>query len=227
VVPGEGSGFGSSAQFFQHELDLTGNAADLFARFNKSCVQRKISKAERERLQYREGRSEEFIHEFYRLLVMTRRRHHLPPQPLRWFRELVCCLGDRIKIRLASDGSRTIGGIITLHFKETMVYKYGCSDVHYHNLGAMQMLLWRSIQEAIERGMARFDFGRSDLNNNGLVTFKDRWNATRSLLTYWTTPLLPGRFRESWSATLAGRAFTHCPDWLLTTSGRVLYKHLG
>jgi lipid II:glycine glycyltransferase (peptidoglycan interpeptide bridge formation enzyme) len=167
------------------------------------------------------------VSEFYRLLLITRRRHHLPPQPLRWFRELIRSLGDSIKIRLAFKAGRAIASVITLRFKGTMVYKYGCSDARHHNLGGIQMLIWRSIQEAVERGMLRFDFGRSDLNNQGLTAFKDRWNATRSLLTYWTTPSVPDRFHESWGTSLAGRTFTHCPDWLLTTSGRLLYRHLG
>jgi CelD/BcsL family acetyltransferase involved in cellulose biosynthesis len=227
AVPAQGCGFDNAARFFHHELELTGNAAELFARLNKNCVQRKISRAEREQLDYQEGQSEGLVNEFYRLMVMTRRRHRLPPQPLRWFRELICCLGHNAKIRLAFKNGRAIAGIITLQFKRTVVYKYGCSDARQHNLGAIQMLLWRSIQEAIEEEMFRFDFGRCDLNNNGLATFKDRWSATRSLLTYWTTPAVPDRFRESWGKALAGRAFTHFPDWLLTTSGRLLYKHLG
>jgi hypothetical protein len=160
-------------------------------------------------------------------MLMTRRRHHLPPQPLKWFRELICCLGDSIKVRLAFKDGSAIAGIVTLRFKGTMVYKYGCSDARHHNLGAIQMLLWRAIRESIELGMLRFDFGRSDLNNNGLATFKDRWNAARSLLTYWTTPSRQNKFRGSWSAALASRAFAHSPDWVLTTSGRLLYKHLG
>lgn len=33
-----------------------------------------------------------------------------------------------------------------------------------------------------------FDLGRPEFDNAGLITFKDRWGATRSPLTYWRYP---------------------------------------
>jgi hypothetical protein len=108
-----------------------------------------------------------------------------------------------------------------------MVYKYGCSDARHHMLGGLPMLMWRSIQEAIAAGLSKFDFGRSDLDNEGLATFKDKWGATRSFLTYWTSPAASERSSPVWGGALARRALAHAPDGLLTLSGRLLYKHLG
>jgi lipid II:glycine glycyltransferase (peptidoglycan interpeptide bridge formation enzyme) len=64
-----------------------------------------------------------------------------------------------------------------------MVCKYGGSDARFHNLGGIQMLLWQAIKEAKEAGVEELDLGRSDLNNQGLITFKNRWSATRSTFT--------------------------------------------
>src|SRR5262249_17297660 len=148
----------------------------------------------------------------YRLLILTRRRHGLLPQPFDWFREMAVCLGDRMKIRLAYKSGKAISSIITLNFKGTMVYKYGCSDDQYHNLGGMQMLFWKAIREAIEGGLAQFDFGRSDLENQGLLTFKDRWGAARSSLTYWTTPPISLSSQRFGDHPFAGRIFANLPD---------------
>jgi len=227
VSPAACTGFGVSTRFFKHKLVLTHNPAEVFGRFSKDSVQRKIHRAEREHLRYQEGRSKELVDAFYRLLLMTRRRHQLPPQPLAWFHELIDALGSSVKVRVAFKNREAIASIVTLQFKDTMVYKYGCSDARYQNLGGMPMLLWKTIEEAIGSGLTEVDFGRSDIDNEGLAVFKDRWSATRSLLTYWTNPSAPPGTRWKWNGKLARRAFAYAPDRLLALSGRLLYKHVG
>jgi CelD/BcsL family acetyltransferase involved in cellulose biosynthesis len=167
------------------------------------------------------------IGDFYRLLLLTRRRHGLPPQPLAWFRNLITCMGESMKIRVAYKGDEAIASIITLRFKRSLVYKYGCSNEAHHNLGGMQMLFWHAIQEAIENGLSLFDLGRSEISNEGLATFKNRWGATRSLLPYWTTPLSSKGSARGWKAALAGKIFAHIPDRLLMASGQLMYRHFG
>ena len=227
VSPGTRNGFDASSKFFMHQLLLSSDAAELFCQFSKASIQRKIRRAERERLRYEEGCSEGLLREFYRLLLMTRRRHRLPPQPLAWFRELVTCMGDNVKVRLAFKDCTAIAGIVTLQFKDVMTYKYGCSDADYHNLGGMPMLLWRAIQEAVGLGLYTFDFGRSDPDNGGLVIFKDRWGGARSVLTYWSTAMAPQASRRFWNHGWAGRALAQCPDPVLSLAGRLLYRHIG
>jgi len=94
--------FGESAKFHFHTLDLRPDLDSLYRGLHKSCVRRKIQRAEQENLAYEEGRSEAILAKFYHLLLLTRRRHQLPPQPLGWFRNLLDCLGDRARIHLVS-----------------------------------------------------------------------------------------------------------------------------
>jgi CelD/BcsL family acetyltransferase involved in cellulose biosynthesis len=220
-------GFGAAGTFFIHELPLGKSPAGIFSGFNKDSIQRKIRRAEREGLGYEEGLSGKLIEEFYRLLLLTRRRHQLPPQPVAWFYQLAACLGDKMKIRVAYKNGEAIASIITLQFKASMVYKYGCSDAAYHNTGAMQMLFWKTIQEALASGLKTFDLGRCEIDNTGLAIFKERWGATRSLMAYWTTPPVSKAPRKMWDNTFSRRVFMYIPDWLLTMSGRLLYRHIG
>src|SRR5262249_7853204 len=90
----------SGVAYLLHRLELRPSAQELFRNFHKDCVQRKIRRAEREKLDYEEGTSEDLLRKFYRLLVMTRRRQCLPPQPLHWFRGLIAAFGKDLKIRL-------------------------------------------------------------------------------------------------------------------------------
>jgi lipid II:glycine glycyltransferase (peptidoglycan interpeptide bridge formation enzyme) len=217
-----------SDTYYFHKLDLRPDLDSLFHHFHRSCVQRKIQRAEREGLSYEAGRSESILAKFYRLLVLTRRRHQLPPQPRVWFRNLIDCLADKLTIHVASKGGRPIASILTLKHKQSLVYKYGCSDARFHSLGGMPLLFWKAIQEAKNSGLLEFDLGRSDCDNSGLITFKDRWGAARSTLYYYRYPLrLSGNGAADWKMHIVRHTCARLPDSLLTAAGRLLYRHIG
>jgi CelD/BcsL family acetyltransferase involved in cellulose biosynthesis len=222
------AGFHKSRTFHFHTLDLRPGLDELFRSFHKDCVQRKIKRAEREAVVYEEGRSDSLLANFYHLLLLTRRRQGLPPQPLTWFQNLVGCLGDALTIRIASKDGRPAAGILTLRHKRSLVYKYGCSDQRFNHLGGTQLLFWRAIQEAKRDQLDELDMGRSENDDYGLVTFKNRWGTTRSTLTYWRYPAgHRGSHYRAWAVQVSKRMFTHMPDSFLTTAGRLLYRHVG
>jgi CelD/BcsL family acetyltransferase involved in cellulose biosynthesis len=211
-----------------HKLDLSPSLEELFRRFHTSCVQRPIRRAEREEVRYEEGTSESLLVKFYRLLLLTRRRHGMPPQPLAWFQNLIGCLGRHVTIHVAAKNGQPIASILTLSFKKTIVYKYGCSDAQYHRLGGMPFLFWKTIQKAKEMALEEFDLGRSDAENSGLITFKDRLGASRSTLTYYRYPWDGTRLSaDDWKLQAAKQVLEHMPAPVLTIAGRLLYKHFG
>jgi CelD/BcsL family acetyltransferase involved in cellulose biosynthesis len=137
-------------------------------------------------------------------------------------------MGQDVSIRIASRDNRPIAGIMTLGHGKTMVYKYGGSDAQFSHLGATPMLFWRAIQDAKDAGMEELDLGRSDLDNPGLITFKERWSAVSSTLTTWRAPMVassPGV--ASLKARYVKEVFARLPDSVLTMAGRVLYRHIG
>lgn len=223
----------SAVPYTFHLLDLDPDIDTLFRNFHKSSIQRKIRRAEREKLTLAEGTSEELLDQFYRLFVITRKRHRLPPPPRRWFSNLVNCLGDTLKIRVASHQGKAVAAMITLRYKDTMVYKYGCSDARFNNLGSMPLLYWTAIQEAKAAGLRLFDFGRTDAGQQGLITFKGRWGADEAVVNY-------SRYSSSeqcahafdlsaakWKSRAAKFTLGHVPGAALSTIGRMLYKHIG
>jgi CelD/BcsL family acetyltransferase involved in cellulose biosynthesis len=221
----------SGYSYCLHQLDLRPNLDTLFDKLHKDSTQRKIRRAEREGVRHEEGRSNSHLETFYRLLLLTRRRHQVPPQPKRWFENLADCMGDSLKIRIAFKGKEPAAAILTLQHKSTLVYKYACSDARLHSSGAMQSLIWKAIEEAKEGGLTALDFGRSAWNNPGLITFKDRWGCTRSLLAYSRYGIHRRRFEYSpdggWMERAAKRAIAHLPDHLFRALGEILYKQIG
>jgi lipid II:glycine glycyltransferase (peptidoglycan interpeptide bridge formation enzyme) len=225
--PGKETGLGRSIAYAFHRLDLHKSKEELFHNFHKNCVQRKIRRAEREKLNYEEGSSDILLKIFYDLLVITRRRQCLPPQPLSWFHRLIATFGEDLKIRVATKGDRPIASILTLNHKKSMVYKYGCSDAQFHNSGGMSFLFWRAIQEAKDRGYEQFEMGRSDSDNLGLISFKEHWGAVRTELNYWTYPCRPAADLSTRQKALLRLLVPLAPDFVLKTAGGLFYGHTG
>jgi CelD/BcsL family acetyltransferase involved in cellulose biosynthesis len=214
-----------------HQLDLRPDVETLFRNCHKNSTQRKILRAAREGLQYREGSTAELLACFYRLHTLTRKRHNRPPQPRKWFVNLMDCFGADLKIRVAFKGDRAIAAVLTIRYKDTLVYKYGGSDSRFNNLGGMHLLLWRAIQEAKAAGLGFVDFGRTDEDQQGLVTFKKRWGSEQSNLTYsrYSLTCNSGHIFESYflngKSARARQLLTRMPGF--TWLGRALYRHVG
>ncbi len=121
-----------------------------------------------------------------------------------------------------------IASIFTLRHKQVLVYKYGCSDRRFSNMGGTQFLLWNAIQEAKMGQLSEFDLGRSDRDNPGLLVFKDRWGASRTPLAYFRYPVRdPSQILESRQPGIGRYVCSHAPSSLLAVAGRVIYKYMG
>lgn len=227
VIGDQVAGFCPKNGALLHRLDLKYPSDHLFRNFHKDCIQRKIRRAERENLRYEEGNSEAQLLDFYRLMTITRRRHGLPPQPIRWLRALIESFGSDLKIRIARKDTAAVASIITLVHRNTIVYKYGCSDASANKLGGMSMLFWKTIQEAKVNGQTELDMGRSDLENPGLSAFKQHLGAEPTPLIYWRYPDESPRVRRFWTENWMNRAVTVSPGRVLQLVGSVLYRHMG
>jgi CelD/BcsL family acetyltransferase involved in cellulose biosynthesis len=218
--------FQSNGQYLLHRLDLRPQTEELFQNLDKDSVQRRIRRAERAGLTEECGRSEDLLRKFYALLIITRRRHHLPPQPYAWFRNLVNSFGDALEIRTIVKEQIPVASILTLRFKDTVYYKYGCSDARYNNLGATPLLLWRAIVAAKSTKAQIFDFGRTETDNSGLISFKDKWAPRSNPLVYLRFPhrALQGEARN---LRVVKQIFARMPEKLLAIAGSLIYRHIG
>ena len=223
-----GKQFQPSESFYFHELDLTPGLEKLFKGMHKDSIQRKIRRAEKEQLSCEVGRTDEIIDAFYNLLLLTRRRHLLPPQPKNWFRNLAKNMGDALQIRIASKDGAPVAALLTLQHRSSIIYKYGCSNEAFHQLGGMPFLFWKLIEEGKSTGAERIDFGRSEMENKGLVSFKDKFGTMKRILTYYRYPQSTKQSTHAWEDSgLARRMFSILPDGVLSVAGKVLYRHIG
>jgi lipid II:glycine glycyltransferase (peptidoglycan interpeptide bridge formation enzyme) len=217
-----------SDSFWLHSLDLTVSAEQLFRGLHKSCLQRRIRHAERQRLLCEKGSTGSLLDDFYKLLVMTRRRFRLLPQPRIWFQNLLGCMGKNAEILVARRDGKAIAAILILRHRRAVIYKYGCSDEALHHLGGMPFLFWRMIEESKSAGAEILDFGRSELDNAGLIAFKDRFGARRTKLNYFRYPQESCK-NETFARNLeiGRRVFAVLPGAISSTLGRFAYRHIG
>jgi lipid II:glycine glycyltransferase (peptidoglycan interpeptide bridge formation enzyme) len=222
------AGFRKAETFYLHQLDLRPDLFDIFQGFHKSSIQRTIRRAERRGVQVSDGCSDWHLTSFYKLFVRTRKRLQIPPQPIEWFRNLISCLGPKMNISVASFEGRPIAAIVTLRHKDVVTYKYGGSDEAFHRIGAVSYLFWNAIREAKLSGAKIFDFGRTDLENVGLATFKARWGAKALELTYWRCGKISHHKWESQVVVNAAKlSLGKLPAGALIRIGRLLYRHIG
>jgi len=222
-----GFGFRSAQKYFLHRIDLQPDTNRIFKTLDKDSIQRRIRRAERAQLIEESGRSERLLKDFYGLLIVTRSRHHVPPQPYVWFRNLVRSFGEALEIRLAYKEHTPVAAILTLRFKDTVYYKYGCSDKTFNHLGATPLLLWKAIAHARSTGATEFDLGRTDEDNAGLIAFKDKWGARSQPLVYLRFPDSTVATGDEWKLKMLKHVFACMPARLLEATGNLIYRHIG
>jgi hypothetical protein len=225
---GQESGFRPARRYLLHGIDLQPDLDQILRGFDKDSVVRRIQRAERAGLIEKCGTSLDLLKDFYNLLVLTRGRHDLPPQPREWFQNLIDCLGDALEMRIAYKEETPVAAILTLRFRDVVLYKYGCSDARFKYLAGMPLLLWGAIKEAKSTGAREFSLGRSDEDNVGLVTFKNHWTLHATSLIYWRYPGPASlETREGWRVSMVKRVFAVMPQRILTATGRFIYRHIG
>ena len=219
-------GLQPSHSYCFHELDLTPSLEKIFRGLDKDSIQRRIQRAEREGLSYEVGRSAGLVEEFYRLLLITRRRHHLLPQPRLWLKNLVECMGANVEVRVARNSNVPIAAMLTLRHRSSVIYKYGCSDDKFHNFGGVPFLFWKLIEESKASGAAKIDFGRSDFDQESLINFKDKFGTSKKLLKYYRYPKTEGK-SAGWDRRGIRHFISVLPDIVSAAAGRILYRHMG
>jgi CelD/BcsL family acetyltransferase involved in cellulose biosynthesis len=186
AVP-EGRRWQQTTSYVRHALDLTVGMPEICKHLDKRTIRYSIRKAERSGIRIEEATSADGATEFYRLHRLTRAKHGVPSQPLQFFHNLLNELAPTAtpSILLAlHDGSAIAAGLF-IEFKRTLYFKYSAADPErLSSMTPNHLLTWHAIESACERGLERFDFGRSARSDEGLCRYKRMWGAVESALPY-------------------------------------------
>ncbi|MDT4911810.1 MAG: D-aspartate ligase, partial [Pseudonocardiales bacterium] len=227
----------SGEPFFQvgvrHLLKLDSDPDAVFHAFHRSQVQRNIRRAQQERVTVRRADRElDLTDTFYRLHLMSRRRLGVPVQPRRfftllWRRVLAGGLGSLL---IAEVEGRPVAAAVFLRHNGTVLYKYGASDSSAWPVRPNHALFWQAIRTACTDGDSWLDWGRTDLDNGGLRTFKASWGAQELPLVHTVLRAAPAGWAmpAGWGAqstrTAAG-VIKQGPPWVCRLAGETLYRY--
>ena len=155
----------------------------------------------------------------------------MPVQPRRFF-DLLWERAHRARataaILLADAGGAALAGALFLSWNGTTIYKFGASEPAGVEAAAEPPAVLDGDPASWARGDRRFDFGRTDLDNEGLRAFKRSWGGVERALVYSTLAAGAGSERgRARRAGIAGAAIRRGPAWLGRGAGEALYRYAG
>lgn len=215
--------------FLAHKLMLGDSPRKVFSTFRDS-TQRNIKKARRHNIVAKRESSLAAVKKFYKLNMLTRREHGLPPQPWRFFEKVYEYIIKKNKgfVVLAYHRNMAVAGAVYFHFNNCAIYKYGASDKRFQHLRPNNLVMWEAVKWFVENGYQTFNFGRTALKHHGLLQFKRGWGTREETLTYQKFDLRRSRFvSRSTRITPFYPIFRKMPLPLLSLTGRLFYRHVG
>jgi CelD/BcsL family acetyltransferase involved in cellulose biosynthesis len=219
----------ASVEYLVHTLELNADASKVDAKL-KPTIRRNIRKAQKEGVTVKLERSQEAMDSYYRLHCVARRRHGLPPQPWSFFRKIydhIVAAGKGF-VALAEYQNQWIAGAVYVLFRDQAIYKYGASDRNSQHLRPNDIVMWEAIRWCCHNAVRTFNFGRTELENEGLLQFKRGWRGVENKLTYYRYDLRGHRFVANTNQShKLNSLIRRMPVLLLRMSGHLLYRHVG
>ena len=219
--------------YYCHELEIDKEPSDILRSFRKG-TKSAIKKAERDGLVSIDiSTSLEALKDYYFLHCLTRKRLGVPPQPFKFFLkiyEFIISKGKGVIISANCNNKNVASGIF-LHHNKHVIYKFGASRPGFHKLRPTNLLLWHAILFYSNKNCKYFNFGRTDINNKGLLTFKRGWGTNETLLKYYRYDLNKKEFeqksKESSGKFNFSKVFKRLPMPVLKLIGALFYKHIA
>jgi CelD/BcsL family acetyltransferase involved in cellulose biosynthesis len=130
-------------------------------------------------------------------------------------------------VALAEHDGAPIAGAVFLGWNGCLIYKYGASDPGSWELRPNNLLFWKAMEWGCEQGYQVLDFGKTDLENQGLRDFKSRWGATEVPLAYASVSDSAPQPRNGRAMGLLSRVITSTPPITARLVGELLYGHFA
>jgi CelD/BcsL family acetyltransferase involved in cellulose biosynthesis len=160
-----------------HATDVDRPEADVLAGLH-SMARRNIRAAVRNGLSVRFGTARADVQAFHELHRQTRKRkYRLLAQPMGFFERIweKFAPQERIAVGLVTYHDDVIAGNLCLIWNDVMYYKFGASIPEHLSLKPNDLLAWESLRLAQAKGCRKFDWGVSDLDQPGLVFYKQKY----------------------------------------------------
>jgi hypothetical protein len=164
-----------------HATDTSRTPDAMLASF-ATAARANIRAGDRRGVRVRIGRELRDVQRFHALHCVTRKyKYRLLPQAIGFFEAIwhhFAPTGD-IHVALATDTDGVdIGGAMYLRWNDVLYYKFGASALSQLTLRPNEAVHWAGLRLAHELGCTSLDWGVSDLDQPGLVSYKRKYATT-------------------------------------------------
>lgn len=215
-----------------HGIDLS-NGADHVWDSLKSKNRTAIRRAEKMGISFRFSSSLDDLRTFHAMHVDLRKsKFRMLAQPFSLFESLHDRFGDDMAVILATDADGDpVASMVYFAWNGVWYYKFSASYPRQYRPNAA--MLMAACREGADRGLTLLDMGRSDIDQPGLVDFKQQFATEEVALT--TLHWQPEEFNDP-SGSEVGRtlgALTELltdpdsPNDVATKAGELLYRYFG
>jgi hypothetical protein len=220
----------ASPRYFRHVLRLNTDENLILKNF-RNTTRRNIMKATTGKVIVAFDKSPDAVREFCRLNCLTRKRHGLPPQPMRFFEKMhqIIMAQSHGMIALGRIGKRVVSASVFFEFGKTAFYKYGASDDRYSDTCANYAIMWEAIRSYGSLGYETFCFGKTEPQHEGLLQFKNGWGAEQQTINNYAYNVKNDAFVRSPQKTsgIHNTVFRLMPVPVLKILSFFIYKYMG
>lgn len=160
-----------------HRADVTRDPDRIWGDLHASA-RRAVRKAEKAGVAVRAAEGVEDMRRFFELHLRTRKqKYSLLAQPWSFFEAIWRAFMEqgRGHLLLAEIDERIIAGVVYLRWKDTLYYKFNASEAGALDLRPNDLIMWDGLGRAHEAGASWVDFGVSDLEQDGLIRYKQKY----------------------------------------------------
>ncbi|MCK6620526.1 MAG: GNAT family N-acetyltransferase [Calditrichaceae bacterium] len=219
---------------YKYHYILLDKPPDLLKKqFHRTCVRQRISRAQESNIQVTQCASKTELQKFILLHSHTRKRLGLPLQPIDFFYNLWDILHSKnmLEIVFASKDEIVIAALLLLKFKNRVTVDISAYDEKYLNLSPTHLLFWETIKSSFEQGYQIYDFGRTSLNSEALIKFKNHWGTVMMDLPSYIQPDLSNRNKmikeNSIKYKIVKNLCRISPQPIYEMIGKMVYRHVG
>jgi CelD/BcsL family acetyltransferase involved in cellulose biosynthesis len=214
-----------------HGTPLGAPVPEIYRLLN-NAARRNIATADRSGVHVDALTGMDAIRTYHRLHVTLRKyKYRLLAQPLAFFERIwqEFSVRDGIVTFIAHHNGTAIAGAVYLAWNDTLYYKFGASVAEALPMRPNDALAWTALRWASERGFRLLDWGRSDLDQPGLVAYKRKWaSEERRIVTLCSTSQSPNSDRDP--GQLLGELTSlltddAVPDHITERAGSLLYRY--
>ena len=167
--------------FVTFERDLPGTREEVYRAFPKKAREAINQATKRHKLT---ADFESGLDTFYDLLADSYHSLGTPVYPRRFSAAMLQEFPEASSILVVRHAGIPVSTVLSMEFRGTMLPLYSGEAPGVRNLKSNNFKYYQLMEHAVERGLTRFDFGRSRSDNEGAVRFKTNQGFRAETLPY-------------------------------------------